>query len=308
MPRTDVYGLGQCALDFLGIIHNYPSPDSKCEFTNLVVQGGGPIATALVALTRWGLSCAFSGLLGDDEYGRKILKSLQAENVDTSRVIIREECDSQVAFAMAEPGTGQRTIFWRRPTGMDLAPEEIDRDLIQTTGIFHTDGIFPEASLAACQIAKANAVPVSVDAGSMRPGMLEIARHADYFLASETFARDFAPGADPEDVCHRLAGFGPGVVCVTQGDQGYVALYQNKIIKNPAYPVKTVDTTGCGDLFHAGFIYGITQKWDIEMCFDFGAWAAAMVSRYLGGRKGIPTIKECQEFKKARGNSIISNE
>jgi|GEM_PF-5756289 len=65
----EVYALGQCPLDYLGKIDAYPSPDTKCEFSNLVVQGGGPAATALVALARWGLSCAFAGVLGDDLFG-----------------------------------------------------------------------------------------------------------------------------------------------------------------------------------------------------------------------------------------------
>jgi len=81
---------------------------------------------------------------------------------------------------------------------------------------------------------------------------------------------------------------GPHVVCVTRGSEGYIAKFGHKIIKKPAYPVNAIDTTGCGDLFHAGFIYGVLRKWDIETSFDFAAWAAAQISRNLGGRKGIP--------------------
>ena len=66
----EVFGIGQCSLDYIGKIQAYPPPDRKCEFTDMVIQGGGPVATALVALARWGVSCAFAGVLGDDLFGR----------------------------------------------------------------------------------------------------------------------------------------------------------------------------------------------------------------------------------------------
>lgn len=295
--KFDVYGLGQCAFDYLGIIPEYPEADTKCEFSDLTTQGGGPIATALVALQRWGYRCAFAGIVGDDDYGRQILDSIIREGVDTSNALIRKNSDSQVAIALAEPENGRRTIFWRRPTGKPFQPEEIDRNILVNARIFHTDGLFGDASVSACRLAKDSGVLVSVDAGTLRPGMMDIAASSDYFLASEPFARAFAPDTDPETVCRKLAGLGPSVTAVTLGRRGYVAWDGEKIIHGRAYQVNTIDTTGCGDMFHAGFVYGILQNWAIADCLDFGAWAAAMVSRFLGGRRGIPTIGEWQQFK-----------
>ena len=64
----DVFGLGQCSLDYVGRIPAWPHPDTKCEFHDMVIQGGGPVATALVALSRWGLACRFAGVAGDDPF------------------------------------------------------------------------------------------------------------------------------------------------------------------------------------------------------------------------------------------------
>ena len=294
----DVYGIGQCALDYLGIIESFPAPDSKCEFTNLVVEGGGPVATALVALQRWGYNCAFSGIIGADDFGKQILDSISSEGVDTSNVKVRENAGSQVAFAMADPATGTRTIFWRRPTGPDLTTEEIDTELLKNIRLFHTDGIFPGASIAACTKARESGVLVSIDAGSIRPGMLDLAENCNYFIASETFARAFAPKSSPRETCFRLAEMGPEVVAVTLGDQGYVALAHGELIHGKAYKVATIDTTACGDIFHAGFVYGILQDWPVRECLDFASWAAAMVSRFLGGRKGIPDLTEIKDYRK----------
>ncbi|MEJ2657429.1 MAG: PfkB family carbohydrate kinase [Desulfobacterales bacterium] len=286
----EVFGLGQCCLDYIGKIYSYPPPDSKCEFTDLVIQGGGPVATAMVALARWGVSCAFAGVVGDDPFGDMITSSLDEENIDTGGIRVRSGFESQFAFIVAEPGFGRRTIFWRKPTGPSMSPEEIDYRMIHDAKVFHTDGIYAEASLAACKAAKKAGVRVVVDAGSLREGMLELARASDYFLASETFAKALIGEDNPQDACVKLAELGPKVVGVTLGAKGYIAMDRGRIIKRPAYPVEAIDTTGCGDVFHAGFIYGLIEKWNIDKCFDFAAWAAAMVSLRLGGRAGIPTL------------------
>jgi ribokinase len=290
-----VYGLGQCCLDYIGKVETYPPPDVKCQFTDMATQGGGPVATALVALARWGVSCAFAGVLGDDLFGSIIKESLDEEGIDTGGVLVREGFESQFAFIVAEPVIGRRTIFWRRPTGRPPDPEEINYDIIRNARVVHLDGLFPEASLAACKAAKEAGVRVVVDAGSLREGMLDIARLSDYFLVSETFAEAIAGAGNSLDACYKLAELGPGLVAVTLGQKGYVALDGTRVIERPAYSVGAVDTTGCGDAFHAGFIYGLIQKWNVDKSLDFAAWAAARVSLELGGRTGIPTLEEMWE-------------
>ncbi len=292
MQSFQVYGLGQSALDYIGKIDAYPPPDVKCEFSNMVIQGGGPVATALVALSRWGLSCAFAGVLGDDLFGSMIKTSLDGEGIDTSGALVRKGYESQFAFIVAEPDLGRRTIFWQRPTGPPPSPDEIDYAIIRQARLLLTDGLFPEASLAACKAAKDAGVQVFVDAGSLREGMLELARLSDYYLASEVFAKALVGNNKAAEACHKLAEFGPRVVGVTLGKKGYVALIDGRTIERPAYKVKAVDTTGCGDVFHAGFMYGVIRGWNVEKSLDLGAWSAAMVSRKLGGRAGIPTLKE----------------
>ena len=290
--ELDVFGLGQCCIDNIGRIPKYPPPDAKCEFHDLVEDGGGPVATALVALSRWGSRCAFVGLIGGDRFGRAIRESLDREAVDTSGLVVRDGCESQFAFIVAEPGLGRRTVFWRRPTGSPPAPDEIDLELLGTARVFHTDGLFPEASLAAARAAREAGVTVSVDAGSLREGMLELAALSDHFIASEAFAASFAGDTSPLDVCRRLAAVGPRVVGVTLGSRGYVAVADGREIRGDAYQVEAVDTTGCGDVFHAGYVHGLLKGWSLEARFDFAAWAAAEAAKTLGGRRGIPRLED----------------
>lgn len=281
-------GLGQCSLDFIGKIEKFPAVDSKCETTDITTQGGGPVASALVALARWKIHCAFMGITGDDPFADQIRSSLEIEGIDITGLKTRIQSKSQVAFIVAEKGSGNRNIFWQRPTGPPLTPAEIDFDLVTHARVLHTDGLFSEAAVAAAQAARKACVPVVVDAGTLRPGLLELADKTDCLIASEAFSRALVGRDAPRQACRELSKMGPSLTCITLGARGYVALYDGCIIEKPAYPAAAVDTTGCGDIFHAGFIYGLLQGWTAAKCLDFAAWSAAMVARAMGGRTGIP--------------------
>jgi len=287
-----VFGLGQCSLDYIGVVDAYPPPDIKCDLSDTVIQGGGPAATAMVALSRWGLSCYLAGVIGDDVFGGMIEASLREEGVDTGGLVVRRSASSQFAFIAAEPVCGRRTIFWRRPTGPEIRPEEIDLSRLSQARVFHTDGLCLEAALYAAAKARKAGAAVVVDAGTLRAGMLDLARLSDCFIVAEPFANALTGGRDPVEACRILADLGPRVVGVTLGKAGYVAFTEGNFIEKQAYPVKAVDTTGCGDVFHAGFIYGLVNGWDAEKSLDLGAWAAARVSLHLGGRTGIPSLAE----------------
>ena len=248
------------------------------------------MATALAALSRWGIRCTFAGVIGDDFFGDQIRAGLEAEGIDLRGLWVRKGLESQFAFIAAEPGLGRRTIFWQRPNGPPPGPEELDFDLIRRAKVFHTDGLFPEASLAAAKAAREAGVRVVVDAGSLREGMLELARLSDCFITSLAFARSLLGKDDPVAACREMAAMCLGLVGVTLGKEGYVALDRGRLIRRPAYPVAAVDTTGCGDVFHAGFIYGLIKGWTVDRSLDWGAWAASRVSLKLGGRAGIPPL------------------
>ncbi len=284
----DVFGLGQCSLDVIGRIPAWPLPDTKCEFHDMVIQGGGPAATALVALSRWGLSCHFAGVAGDDSFGRQIAGFLRDEGVELSGLVERPGERSQFAFVAAEPG-GRRTLFWQRPTGAALTPSELRMDLLRACRVLHTDGLFIEASLAAAAEAKKAGVLVAVDAGTLREGMLDLARASDCFVASEPFARTLAGGDDPLGACRRILELGPRIAGVTLGARGYAAMFDGRTVVKPACAVEAVDTTGCGDVFHAGLTYGLVRGWATERSFRLAAWSAAQVATRMGGRAGIPS-------------------
>lgn len=292
-PTPRVFGIGQCSLDYIGLVPAYPPPDVKCEFTDLIIQGGGPVATALVALRRWGLDASIAGVAGDDDFGSAIVASLASEGVNTDGIRIRTNHLSQFAFIVSEKDVARRTIFWQRPTGFALKPDEIDLSVLLQSAALHTDGLFAEASLFAAREAKKAGIPVVLDAGTLREGMLEIISMSDCVVTSEVFSNAYAESH--EETCRKLAGMGVKLAGVTLGRQGYIALTDGKFIRKEAYLVEAIDTTGCGDVFHAGLTYGLVRGWTAEKALDLGAWAAASVACAMGGRTGIPDYEHLQK-------------
>lgn len=277
----DVFGLGQCAYDRVLRVPRFPGPHGKVEGADLTEQCGGPVATALWTLALWGRRVAFSGVVGDDEAGSHIHQDLADAGVDVSGLLVRPGERSQEAFVAVEQGTGERRITWQRPTGRPPAPDEIDAP---EASVFLTDGLYAEPAVAC-----ARASPlVVVDAGTLREGTEALLDHADVYVASEVFARALVGRDDPREACLRIRERGAEVAAVTLGARGWVASFHDRTVEGPAWPVEVVDTTGCGDVFHAGVVEGLLAGWPHERTLDFAAWAAARCATRMGGRAGVP--------------------
>jgi sulfofructose kinase len=294
---SQVVGLGQCAIDYLGIVDKYPAVDTKKRLMQFVIQGGGPVATALVALSRWGVSTSFIGKISDDYFGKFITQSLLSEGVDISGLVVEPGKFSQFAFIAVEEGTGHRNIFWTRGDTTPLQEKEINWCLIQQAHILHLDGLLIEASLAAAYYARKKGIPIVLDAGSLNDGMLELAGLTDYLITSEKFAQQYLGEDNPYEAVQKMYDeLRPRVACTTMGKKGSVSLTAEGLFCQPAYDIAVKDTTGAGDVFHGGFIYGVLQDWDIRQIIKFATAAAGLKCRVIGGRAGIPGLGEIHEL------------
>lgn len=292
----DVIGLGQCSLDCLGRTARYPEVDQKAELTDVLIQGGGPVATALVTLSRLGVATALAGRIGGDDHGRQILRELLAEGIDCRSLLTDPGGTSQFAFIAVEEGSARRTIFWTRGTARPLAPSEVPRELILSARILHLDGLQRDGSLAAARLAREHGVVTVLDGGSWRPGTAELLPFIDHLVVSEKFARHVF-GDDPCGALEPLLEYGAGAVTVTMGAGGsHTLTAEGESFCQASFPVAAVDTTGCGDVFHGGYIFGLLQGWELRRTVRFASACAALKTRALGGRTAIPTLKEVEEF------------
>lgn len=294
-----VTGLGQASLDYITIVDGYPAEDTKLEAGGFAVAGGGPVATALAGLSRLKVKASFMGVVGGDDAGRAIIKGLEDEGIDVSGVKVRKDGESQRAFIIVNRRGGTRTIVWKRPRAKALAVREIDSARISGSDMLILDGLMVEASLKAAAIARDAGVPVLLDAGRVREGMMELCALSDYVVGSAEFASGL--GLAPVKAVKRLSESGCRAATVTSGRKGSVTFCDGRLIVQKGFDVDVVDTTGAGDVFHGGYAYGVLMGWPIEKTVEFASAFAAIKCMSIGGRAGIPTLASTARFIKERG-------
>ncbi len=289
-----VAGLGQCSLDYIALVDRYPEEDTKPEVIEWTEQGGGPVATALVALSRLGVKTAFLGTVSDDLAGTEIKRGLKQEGVDVRGLVFKKGGRSQTAFILANRRNAKRTIFWKRPTVAELIPDEVKVELIKKSEFLLVDGLMADASIFAARVAKSRGIPVMLDGGRVREGMMELAELSDHIVCSEEFSRDLAP--TPRKALKELARLSPRAATITLGKRGSITWTDGEVFHQDAFSVRAVDTTGAGDVFHGGYIYGLLRGWDIPKTVEFASALAALKCLEPGGRAGIPTLKDTLRF------------
>jgi sulfofructose kinase len=234
-----------------------------------------------------GLRARYIGSVGTDAWGKAQIASLQAEELD---LYLREVegTASQVAVIILEEDIGERTILWRRDPKLQYPVTQLRREMILGARLLHLDGCDTTAALQAARWAREAGMPVVIDIDELYDDSThELLRHVDYLVASSDFARD------PRELASR---YGCRVVGITRGAEGASFYAGGRLLTSTAFKVDVADTTGAGDVFHGGFIYGLLQNWPLEDTIRFAHAVAAMKCTQIGARRGIPTIDQVKQF------------
>lgn len=287
----DVVGVGVNAVDHLCTVPAYPAFNSKTALVDYDCQPGGQVATALVALQRWGCRTAYVGTFGGDQAGDFSRASLVQEGIDVRYAYVRQNVPNQLAIILIDQATGERTIMMNRDTALTLDPDEIERAVVTSGRVLHLDGYDVAAATRAATWARAAGIPVVVDV-DMEVGAVDaLLAVTDAVIVSLEFALARTGAAAPELALRRLAAeTGAALVVITRGAEGCMALMEGALHVLPAYAIQCVDSTGAGDVFHAGFIYGLLRDWPLERVLRFANASAALKCTARGGRPGIPTV------------------
>jgi len=301
----EVVGVGCAASDTLCIYEGDIDADSKMQVHDMTHQGGGLVGTGLVAVARLGGKCRFLGKVGDDAVGTSIRSEFEREGVDVSGLVMVPGMSGICSFCVVNPKKGIRTIFFSMDRVPALGPEDIVRDQVLSAGILYVDGFLLQGAIQAARWAREAGRTVVMDAELTDPDndiLMDLSTHV---VASHAFARsrvgDIAPQQAARALFERLRVKDPAkVVGVTAGVQGSYFISAAGEFHQPSFEVKVVDTTGCGDVFHGAFVYGLTQGWELRRVVRFASAVAAIKATKLGGRAGIPSRAEAEKFLAAQ--------
>jgi sugar/nucleoside kinase (ribokinase family) len=288
----DVLCLGLNSLDRLCLVPGWPVRGGKLRMAEMAVSGGGQAATAACALVRLGHRVAYAGVCGDDEAGHQAGPMLAAFGVEPVGLKVKPGARSQQALILVEQGEAERTIIWYRDEACSLDPGDLDPGLIASCRVLHLDGHFPEASLAAARLAREAGAVVSLDGERIHPQTPELVSLCQVVVGCEDYAQRLTGEDDPRRALERLAEMGPLWAGRTLGPAGAEMLAQGRWRAQPGFAVAAVDSTGAGDVFHAGLIHALLRGQGPGPALATACAAAALSVTGLGGRSALPSREQ----------------
>lgn len=285
--------IGQSAYDITVMIEQFPIENRKYSTETLLECGGGPAGNAAYLLGKWGMDCAYAGILGDDSYGNKLKKEYKDIGVDLKYLVVDDNSVTPVSIIIANKSNGSRTLFNHSKNNSKLKVVFDEKDEPE---IILVDGHELDASIEAIRkYPKAKSI---LDAGCYKANNIKLAKLVDYLVCSEDFARDFSEVESlysEENIklaFRKLEELNKNNVIITIGENGCLYKENGKVVNQATYKVDAIDTTGAGDIFHGAFAYCITKDYDMKEVLKISSIAAALSVSKIGGRVSIPAIED----------------
>lgn len=300
--RYDLVSLGLNAVDVLIKLPPKVRKDDKQMVDSLIIQGGAPTATGASGVANLGYTVAYVARLGNNTLSAIALEEFRKNNVRTE--LISHDEDSRPALALVEidPVTSARTVFIQMEHYGFLRPSDIPVEAIRSSRILLVDSYDLQATEVALRAAAGSACRSILDfeSGDLAKLKTLLALGTDPILPLGC-ACALTGLSEPTAVVARLAEQTPGQVVTTDGTNGSWAWDRenHNVVHQPMIAAATVDTTGCGDAYHAGYIVGVLEEWPLAIRMEFGALLASRVSTQIGGRTALPSRSELSEMAKS---------
>ena len=266
------------------------------------VQAGGNAANTIAALAKLEVPCGFVGVAANDAYGKLIMSEFKRRKVDISQIIIRKAQDFSMTSGLVETYVdkkGRRALFVKPGVNSTLSQKEINQNYFQNALFVHLTSFVDETQLKIQKTSVAQIPPpvkISFAPGSLycerglkalepiiaKTYILFLAKKETYYLTGKSFKKAV------ED----LLKLGPKIIVVTLGPNGCLVATQENQFLASSRKVKVVDTTGAGDAYAAGFLYGLLKNLSLEKCAQIGNAVASFCIHKIGARAGLPNRNE----------------
>ena len=297
-PKVDLVGVGLNATDTLIHVSTFPLSGSKIEYEAETIMPGGQVATTVVACQSWGLSTRYVGKLGDDHASR--LHADEFFRAGTQAHLINVPGTPSARSLILIDRSGERTVLCRRDERLTLQPAELNREWVVNARILHVDGHDTAAATVAARWAREAGVLVIADLDDAYEGVDELLHNIDFLIVSRDLPGRLTGKPNLKTALREMQSrYGCRLTAATLGHDGVLAFDGERFHHAPAFRVPVVDTTGAGDIFHAGFIYALLQGWALPRTLDFSCAAAAINCMAEGARGGIASTDQIESFMAA---------
>jgi sulfofructose kinase len=269
--------IGHAAYDTTLPVDTYPIENTKNRVSARMECGGGPASNAAYLLGKWGMDVTFAGIVGADEYGKRIKEEFEVVGVKTKYLETSKEHQTTASFIIASQDKGTRTILTYRPSDMGMSDFKLDF----TPDIILMDG--QELKQSHKLIEKYPDAITIIDAGRPTAEIVELAQKVKYVVCSKEFAEtvtnikiDYNNNKTIVALFNKMEKLFTGEIIITLESKGSLYKKAEQIRIMPSIQVTPVDSTGAGDIFHGAFVYGIAKNLDIEHIIKMSNIAGAL--------------------------------
>ncbi|WP_434731432.1 carbohydrate kinase family protein [Thermogladius sp. KZ2Tp1] len=308
---VEVVGLGEVCIDWTVKVKRFPETDEKIYIEDKQIFPGGVTANFTVGLARLGVNVAFVGGVGEDDFGRFLIKALEKEGVDTSLLLVRRDARTPVNIIVVNE-KGEKQAYMDPFLKLNVPDFHEIRDglekMLSEAKVLHTSAIKIQPSLEAAKIAKKKKAAVTFDLEKHvaieygLEGLKPLLENVDILMPNKEGLKTLTKKESLVEAAKEMLKYGPRVVVVTRGEKGSLIVHENGVIETPAFPINPVDTTGAGDAFNAGFVYAyFLRQLDLKDAAIVANAVAALKCLKLGAQTGMPRLHELREFLQKRG-------
>lgn len=297
----DLITIGDANLDLLLQVKEFPGLDDEVDVRSYRRMPGGDAANIAVASAKLGLKTAILACIGDDEEGAMLTRALESGRVNTSLLQRSKKNETGLAVA-AVRGDGMRNLYLHRGANNDRLLNDQFMAALRSTSMLHiSDPLKGEVLTLATLLKQRPSLRLSIDPGAVtaRRGLdalkplLEI---AGYCLLNEGEACLLTACNDLKGAIDRLLTCGPEIVVIKQGAAGCLVATKGDRIPIPGFKVATVDSTGAGDAFNAGFLFALRSGKSLTDAGWFANAVGALTTRGFGAQISQPTLQEVKAF------------
>ncbi len=299
MTKFDVVGFGALNVDMLFKVQKLAGAEEESFIEDYTEACGGSAANTIVGLARLGCKTGFIGKVANDREGKLQIDCFSKEGVDTSGIIQATKGKSGSVMGFVDK-KGARALYINSGVNDTIEPREINYGYLSQTKFVHFSSFVGEKSFRAQKkllAALPNEVKISFDPGSVYAqkgfAAIEPIIRSTYVLMPNAFELELLTGeTDYRKGADLMIGLGVKIVAVKLGDKGCYVTDGEEQLKVEPFKVKAVDTTGAGDAFCAGFLYGLINKKSLYECGQIANFVASRSVTAMGARAGLPYAKD----------------
>ncbi len=304
MKKFDVIAVGELNVDMVMTgLKSAPTVGREIIAKDCSIVMGSSTAICACGISRLGLKTGFLGKLGRDGFGEIILKGLSDYGISLEHVIVDKSIKTGITVSLSTEK--DRALVTYLGSIDALLPSEVNMEVIRSAKHIHIGSFFLQNNLRKgiaeiFKYARSAGVSTSLDAGwddteNWDYGIREVLKYTDIFFPNEVEALNISKKNDIYEALEDLSGYSKTVV-VKCGPRGAALKSGDLFIERPTYDLKPIDTTGAGDSFNAGFIYGYIHGKSLEECMNYGNACGSISVTKIGGASACATLEEVEKL------------